>query len=389
MQRRWRVVSGLSSVVVVSSIVWPSSSGGLSQPVHADGSAIYVPLVVRAFAGPFPAAPTAVPATRTPTTTPTPTDTPTPEATATPTLSPTPSDTPTPEPTPTPKLPPWHARVNHHRALARLNSVADNPVWGRGGELHARYMVKTGQAGHTENRSSPWFTQEGLEAAQNGNVFVSSNIDTPSEAAVDAWMTGPFHQVAVLDPKLQVSAFGEYRENIGSWHYGATLDVLRGRDGVSPGTRFPVRYPEDGTVMPILAYDGGEFPDPLTSCTGYATPTGPPLVLMLGAGDVKPSVTKTSFKDAGGTELTHCWFDETTYKNPNKGLQDLGRGGLGMRSAVILMPKAPLTAGARYTVSITANGRANTWSFTAGGGRRLDQREADHRLGGAPATAGR
>lgn len=375
MQHRWRVVGGLSSLAVLSGSLWASLGGDIPLPAHADGAAIYVPLVVRSFAAPFPAAPTAIPATRTPTPTPRPSDTPTPEPTATPTLSPTVTDTPTPEPTPTPKLPPWQVRVNHHRALARLNPVGDNAVWGRGGELHAKYMVKTGQAGHTENRSSPWFTQEGLDAAQNGNVFVSSNIDTPSADAVDAWMTGPFHQVAVLDPKLQISGFGEYRENIGSWHYGATLDVLRGRDGVSPGTRFPVRYPDDGMVMPILAYDGGEFPDPLTSCAGYAVPTGPPLVLILGAGDVKPSVTKTSFKDDAGTELTHCWFDETTYKNSNKGLQDLGRGGLGMRSAIILMPKAPLAAGARYTVSITANGRTNTWSFTTGG-RRLGLRLA-------------
>lgn len=377
-----RVLYGVTGVAIgIATILGLRHRAGAPDLAHAAGdNLIFMPLLARSFTGPFPPAPTAIPPSATPTTPPTSTYTPTPEATPTPSDTPEPTETPTDVPTPTPKLPVWHVRVNYYRALAGLGPVTENAVWSRGDALHAKYIVRTGQAGHTEDRSSPWFTQEGLEAAQNGNVFIkqtSRDEQTPSQEPVDIWMTGPFHMTPIIDPKLQVSGFGEHREKIGMWwNYGATLDVLRGRTGVSPGTRFPVRYPEDGAVLPALSFDGNEFPDPLTSCAGYTAPTGPPVALILGAGDVKPSVSKTSFKNAAGEELVHCSFDETNYRNSNKGLQDVGRGGLAMRSAVIVMPKAPLTAGARYTVSITANGKVNTWSFTTGRGVLVDAGEA-------------
>lgn len=327
------------------------------QAQGAEPPPIYLPLGLQGFSGPFPPAPTAIPASPTPSLTPTPSETPEPSAT--------PTETPTPEPsaTPTPAKPAWQARVDHHRALAGLGPVEENPDWSRGGELHSRYMVKNDYIGHSEQRGNPWFTEEGLEAAENGNVTLGSNIDRPSEAAVDYWMVGPFHQVAILDPQLRISGFGEWREAIGTFQYGATLDVLRGRTGVAPGTRFPLRYPDEGKRMPLLEYPGGEDPDPLTSCSGYTVPTGPPLVLILGAGDVTPRVSRTAFADAAGTELPHCWFDQTNYRNANRGAQELGRGGLAMRSAIILMPRAPLEPDTGYTVTIVNAGTTHRWSF--------------------------
>jgi len=333
---------------------------------------IYLPVLLRAHAGPFVAPPTAVPTAVPPTLAPTPADTLEPTAPPPPTDTPVPSHTPTATrpptatPTPSPKLPAWHERVNYHRSLARLGPVTENTVWSRGCALHARYMIKENDPGHSERRSSRWWTQEG-EDASPGNIYVNTAIDEVSENAVDFWMVGPFHQVAVIDPRLQVSGFGEYREAVGTWQYGATLDVHRGRTGVAPGTRFPVRYPEDGMVLPALEYPGYENPDPLTSCTGYTTPTGPPLVLMLGPGDVTPSVTRTSLTDAGGQALPHCTFNQTNYRNPAGGQQTIGRNVLAARSAIIVMPRSPLAPNTRYTVTIVANGATHTWSFRTAG----------------------
>ena len=350
---------GLGLVVLGSSL---AGLGPFSRPVglaRAQGQtpspAIYLPLMVRAQSG-FVAARTALPATATiaPSATP--------EPSPTPSETPSPSATPEPSPTATEALPEWQTRVNLHRALARLAPVGANADWSRGGELHARYMVKNDLFGHSEQRGNVWFSEEGLTAAQSGNVTISTDIDQPAADAVDYWMVGPFHQVAILDPRLRVSGFGEWREAVGTFQYGATLDVLRGRDEPARSTRFPVRYPDAGSTMPLLAYPGGESPDPLTSCAGYSVPTGPPLVLMI-EGETAPRVTATAFTDASGTALAHCWFDETSYRNPTRGQQDLGRGVLAMRKAIILIPRSPLAPDSSYGVSITLGGSSERWTF--------------------------
>jgi hypothetical protein len=61
--------------------------------------------------------------------------------------------------------------------------------------------------------------------------------------------------------------------------------------------------------------------------------------------------------------LEHCVFDETTYTNPDSGTQSTGRNVLNARDAIVLIPRNPLTAGAIYQVSITANGQTYAWSF--------------------------
>jgi hypothetical protein len=45
-------------------------------------------------------------------------------------------------------------------------------------------------------------------------------------------------------------------------------------------------------------------------------------------------------------------------------LQKFGRQLLKIWGAVILIPRAPLTSGTNYTVSITANEKDYAWSFT-------------------------
>ncbi len=64
------------------------------------------------------------------------------------------------------------------------------------------------------------------------------------------------------------------------------------------------------------------------------------------------------------TPLEHCLFDETSYTNPDGSTQNTGRSILNGRDAIVLIPKQPLTFGATYTVSITANEQTYAWSFT-------------------------
>ena len=297
---------------------------------------------------------------------PCPTSTPTPPATLTPTPSSTATPTPTfPTPTPTATFATsWLGYVNRFRALANVPALDENSTWSAGGRLHSRYMVKNDFIGHDEDTSNPWYTPEGRTAAQNGNVMVSSSPSVPDEYAVDLWMTGPFHAVGVIDPQLHTTGFGSYREADGGWAMGGTLDVLRGTGGVPAGTSFPLPFPKSGGQTWLLSYGGSEAPDPLTSCSGYSAPSGPPVILQLGSGGVTPNVTAHAFSEQGGAALEHCVFDETNYVNSNSSYQSLGRAVLGARDAVVLMPKKPLAVGKTYHVSITSNGNTTSWSFS-------------------------
>ncbi len=88
----------------------------------------------------------------------------------------------------------------------------------------------------------------------------------------------------------------------------------------------------------------------------------PALILQIHPGHLTPSVSAYSFTQ-GTTPPEHCVFDETNYVNPDSGTQSTGPSILNSRDAIVLMPRAPLTPGATYTVSITTNGQTYTWSF--------------------------
>jgi uncharacterized protein YkwD len=273
-------------------------------------------------------------------------------------------DAPTPTATPTEvPEPAWLRYVNRFRTSIGLLPLVENESWSNGGWLHSRYMVKNDYVGHHEDPDNPWFTVEGSTAAQNGNVYVSWDADTTDERPIDFWMTAPFHAISILDPQLESTGFGVYREAIGNWKTGSTLDVSRGRGDLPQGTTFPIPYPADGGATWLTAYYGGEFPDPLTSCPGYSPPTGPPIMLQLGAGDLTPRVISHRVLE-DGVKLNSCIFDETSYVNPNSSMQYTGRIVLNNRDAVVIMPRDPLIAGKTYAIEVTTVNSTTSWSFT-------------------------
>jgi hypothetical protein len=258
--------------------------------------------------------------------------------------------------------PDWLVYLNSYRAMAYLPELYENTTWSSGGMAHSRYTVKNDTLMHTEDTGNQWYTADGKAAAEAGNLMASYDSSSSDRHAIDSWMQAPFHSVGILDPALEQVGFGSYRETDGGLQMGATLDIMRGLGGLSPNIVFPVIWPANGATVPLSKY-WGESPDPLTSCPGYAAPAGLPIVIQLGPGDVTPVVSSYSFSQ-GGTALESCVFSETTYSNPESVYQDLGRAILNERDAVIMIPRAPLTPGASYTVSITANSRTFTWTFS-------------------------
>jgi hypothetical protein len=255
----------------------------------------------------------------------------------------------------------WLDHLNLYRAAARLSPVTENAAWSAADRKHAIYIVKNDALRHSEDPDNSWYTPEGQTAAQQSNLFHSSNRDDTDRRVIDTWMQSPFHAIGLLDPRLVQVGFGSYREARGTLQMGAALNVIA---GISPTVqaRYPIFWPGNDTIIPLNLQSGGS-PDPLASCPGYTSPSGLPLILQIGPGNLTPEVSATSFTQ-NGQPLEHCAFDETSYRAPDREQQLLGRSILGARDAIVLIPRAPLATGTTYTVSVTVNGRRHTWSFS-------------------------
>src|SRR5437762_10297930 len=166
-------------------------------------------------------------------------------------------------------------------------------------------------------------------------------------------MQAPFHALGLMDPRLAATGFGSYREVKSGWQFGATVDTLRGNPFT--GGRWPVFFPGNGAYEPLTSYSGNESASPLRACSGYSSPTGLPVFVMVG-GNVSTTVGAHSFS-GNGTALAHCVIDS---RNASLGTSLRYRGG------VILIPRQPLQNGVTYTVALTVNSVPYTWSFTVG-----------------------
>jgi hypothetical protein len=88
-----------------------------------------------------------------------------------------------------------------------------------------------------------------------------------------------------------------------------------------------------------------------------------PILVQAGPGGSTVTVGAHTIQQ-GNTSLPHCAFTSTTYTNSvDHSLQDLGRKILAASDAVVLIPEQPLVHGLSYTVAITVNGQALSWTF--------------------------
>ena len=109
----------------------------------------------------------------------------------------------------------------------------------------------------------------------NGAAWISP------QAAIDGWISAPFHRLAILNPGLHAAGYGQYCQN---GYCAAGLNLLTDMDEVPLRPRLlpkPIMFPPDGAELPLKSFEG-EWPNPLTSCPGYAAPSGLGITLQLG-----------------------------------------------------------------------------------------------------------
>ena len=317
-------------------------------------------------------------ATETPTATPvvtasnTPTDMP-PTATATATSSPTatatemPTETPSPTATNTPiPIPPpeWLSYVNRFRAMANLPTLSDREAITLGSELHSRYMVVNDKPiAHSEAKDNPWYDEAGDQAAKNGNIFATSQIEADYLWSVNFWISAPFHLIGLLDPRLELVGYGDHNEAIGNINMAAVMDIRSAPPGPDGLADYPIFFPGDGSETWVVRHSLFEWPNPFGSCPGYSRPSGAPIVLLLGDGSITPNVTSHRLAK-GDQPLESCLYDETSYRNSNQYAQQIGRTILDLNDAIVIIPREQLPIDETYSVQVTVNGQSYNWQFS-------------------------
>ncbi len=280
--------------------------------------------------------------------------------TPTPTPTPTPNPTPTPAPTPTP-ISAGLQLLNSLRSQANLPGVTEIASLTNGCNLHANWQILNNVLQQGETPGTPGYTQEGDLAGQQSNLAVA-NTQTTIQQDINGLMTAPFHGLLFLDPLWRGTGIGHANSATANIKGSSAINVLGDRHATLPsGITFPIMWPANGSTINLTSYSGGDSPDPLSNFPQITAPTGPPIYVLTGLGNTPPNVTAVSlFKS--GTQLNGVVFDQTNYTNSNAAAQQAGRAVLAQRNTVVILPRAPFTAGT-YQCSLTNNGQTFSWTF--------------------------
>ena len=362
------VLNGLFLFLWLSGLM-NSPEEGAAEPPDAEREEVAASAPVGEAGGPAEEATATLPATATPTQepmatpSPLPTTTPSPVPSPSPTPLPSPTATITPPPTATPvPQPEWLSYLNGFREQANLPPLLENGAWSAGSLLHSIYMVKTDEIGHSERVASGWYTEEGYQAAVNGNIAATVWDGATAQWAIDYWMTAPFHALPILDPQLETVGFGFHLEESEGIVAAGTMQLLDGIVQEAPEESiYPVLFPQDGGQTWLRSSSLFEWPRPLTACPGYEYPVGAPIIAQVGSGRAIP-VFEGSRLQFDGQDVVHCVLTESNYTNPVPVEERSGRNALAVRDAIVLIPFQRLELGT-YTATIFVNGEEISWSF--------------------------
>ncbi len=272
--------------------------------------------------------------------------------------------------------PAWLNELNRLRATGGLTPVGENAELSRDCDAHAKYLVEQGPPGapqfvayemalglgaHHEDTTSPHFTAAGAECAAGGkpepNVSQSNDVAwgrDPIDDLDGLFYDAPFHRLSLLASWASVAGYGTY----GDYPRRVGTLALRGEGGIGSPL---IRFPTDGSTVPIGQVHNFEIPNPLSSCAGYSLPVGLPITVQVGSGYRGKMLSYSVRGPTGAVEV--CGFDWTSYQNPDSRTQQLAREILRAFGAIVLIPREPLANG-RYAVAVSTGRQNFEWSFT-------------------------
>jgi Cysteine-rich secretory protein family len=284
----------------------------------------------------------------------------------------------------------WLEQINSYRSMAGLEPVEVDPEASAADLNHARYLVKRFQVElpetvdvHDEGRDTPWSTPSGARAASLSDIaFRAGHQDSVDLAGqikqvINDWMADPFERLPMLDPDLRKVGIGTYREN------DFTAIVLqvrtpppspeeiamgspedyRKRQTPAASSRYPLMFPPDGSTVPLAAYQGGGWPNPLAACGNYVGVTGLPITLELGTSVHDETIVSHTLA-SGTIALEHCIFTADTYVGFGDDQTIIGRRDLATYGAIVIIPRVSFHNGGQYTVTVKTDQHEYKWSFT-------------------------
>jgi uncharacterized protein YkwD len=258
----------------------------------------------------------------------------------------------------------WLGYLNRFRQVGGLPPLNEDESLTFGSQWHSRYMVVNDTPiAHSEDKANALYDPAGQQAAQNGNIFATTQFEAGYTWVMNFWISAPFHLAPIIDPGLADVGFGQHNQEVGTFRMAAVLDARSGLGDAPAEVTYPLYFPDDGASTWVVRHSLYEWPDPMSSCQGYSRPSGPPLVLQLGDGSLTPRVGSHAIY-VDDQLLESCLFDETSYSNPDPFAQSTGRDILGERDAVVIIPRHPLAVNRSYRVEITAGGQIYNWQFT-------------------------
>lgn len=251
-------------------------------------------------------------------------------------------------------------QVNSYRSALGLPAVQQDAGLVQAAEEHAYfYLFNIGQQQlsgtgiDSEDATLPGYTAaDPLSRARHfgygGSRAGELTDQMPSPAgSVQDWVGSVFHRYPVLDPETTAAGYG--LAAVGAIRL-SVLDLGANQ----PGTADPVVYPSSGQAGVPTGYVNPEVPNPLPQ--GAVLPAGYPITLQLGDAQ-KLTVSSGRLLGPDGREVASYVL---TPGNPVTAAE------------WALVPRAPLTPGATYTVDVagTIDGTSFTkrWSFKAAGG---------------------
>ena len=270
--------------------------------------------------------------------------------------------------------------------MAKVAPVVEDSTLSAGDSAHVKYLVENlgpslraggnpGIDSHLESKDKPGYSAVGARAGESSDVdfiaFAGTKIKDPAGWALVDWISGAFHRLPLLNPRLRRVGFNQVCDR---GLCVAALDAQSGVESSAAGTAYatPIEFPADHTSIDLRTFTD-EWPDPLSACAGYKAPTGLPITLATGYW-IHTSLDAYSFEristDGAATKLDACGFDSSTYTNLDPATQKTAREVLLGQGTVVVIPLAPLTAGATYRVSITASGTQYRWTFSIAKGAK-------------------
>ncbi len=321
-----------------------------------------------------------------------------------------------PQPTLAATEPEWLTVANLYRGSAGLAPVTENPAATAGAIAHSKYLLKNRTISHGEVTGKPGYSSAGVQGGETGNVATGGGGLVGERETVEAWMTAPFHGLAMLSPNSQPYGYGLATSGL-SW--AATLSHSWGSyaDPQAAEANSPLRnavaaveraYPEvahtswsaklsgdtiviefsarrflvsgekirelqtgeppfasvvwpgNASSVPLVRYAGSEWPDPISSCKGWTETAGLPILIHRSVPTIIKAATVTD--SSTGAALIVCPIDAQNYSNPSADDTTYARRML--ENDAIILPKFPLTPGHSYRTHVElADGEVLDWSF--------------------------